>query len=212
MTRPHLLVVATGTGTEIGKTWWGAATLAATRAKGSSVAARKPVQSGTDERPTDAEVLAGATGEPVAEVCPPHRWLRPALAPPMAADELGQPAFTIADLVAELEWPDPAVDVGWVEGAGGLRSPLTADGDTLSLVRALAPGFVVVVADAGLGTINAVRLTVDALGATRAVVALNRFDPSDSLHRRNRDWLVERDHCTVVTGPGELAALLHPRV
>ncbi len=51
------------------------------------------------------------------------------------------------------------------------------------------------VADAGLGTINAVRLTVDALRAgptvlsAALVVVLNRFDAAEDLHVRNRQWL-----------------------
>ena len=44
-------------------------------------------------------------------------------------------------------------------------------------------------ADAGLGTINAVRLSVDALTGFDTLVVLNRFDPGDDLHVANRDWL-----------------------
>ena len=50
------------------------------------------------------------------------------------------------------------------------------------------------VADAGLGTINSVRLSVGALAGPRGlVVFLNRFDAADDLHRRNRDWLRTRE-------------------
>ena len=61
------------------------------------------------------------------------------MAPPMAAEALGRPAFSIGDLMAELRWPDAAVDVGLVETAGGVRSPLAADGDCLALCAAVAP-------------------------------------------------------------------------
>jgi dethiobiotin synthetase len=57
----------------------------------------------------------------------------------------------------------------------------------------------VLVADAGLGTINLVRLSVGALLDHRVVVYLNRFDPGDDLHGRNRGWLAERDRFDVVT-------------
>ena len=59
------------------------------------------------------------------------------------------------------------------------------------------------VADAGLGTINAVRLTTEALGALGApqVVVLNRFDASIDLHERNRSWLRSLDLGPVVTIP-----------
>jgi dethiobiotin synthetase len=209
MSRPDRLVVVTGTGTEVGKTWVAAATLSELRARGHRVAARKPVQSFApdDAAPTDADVLAAATGEPAGEVCPSHRRYPAALAPPMAAEVLGSPPFTIADLAAETTWPD-GVAIGMVESAGGVRSPLAADGDTVDLVRALAPDRLVLVADAGLGTISAVRLAAGALGETRLHVALNRFEEHDDLHRRNLAWLTDTDGLDVVTGPAALAARL----
>ena len=82
----------------------------------------------------------------------------------------------------------PTVDVGLVEGVGGPRSPLAADGDTSTSPRALAPDLVVLVADAGLGTINAVRLSVGAFDDFPVIVALNRYG-DDPLHARNRDYL-----------------------
>ena len=99
---------------------------------------------------------------------PLHRWYEIPMAPPMAAAALGRPAFTIVDLMDELRWPAEPVDVGLVETAGGVRSPLAADGDCLALCEALGPDLVVLVADAGLGTINSVRLTVGALDALDA--------------------------------------------
>ena len=220
------LVVVTGTGTDIGKTWFGAATLRAARGRGASVAARKPVQSFTPgEGPTDAEVLAAASGETPETVCPPQRWLGVALAPPMAAASLALPSFTIADLAAEVlaslpggaeispgEARRPAIGdepaLVVVEGAGGPRSPLASDGDTVDLAAALAPDAVVLVADAGLGTINAVRLCADALGVHRLIVALNRFDSSDEIHALNLSWLRDRAGLEVVTDPEDLAARL----
>lgn len=63
------------------------------------------------------------------------------------------------------------------------------------------------VADAGLGVINAVLLSAAALPAT-PVVVLNRYDGSD-LHARNRRWL-EADGLEIVVDPTELAARLCP--
>jgi dethiobiotin synthetase len=201
--RPRLLVLVTGTATEIGKTWFGAATATALREAGVTVAARKPVQSGEPGPPSDAQVLADATGEDAAQVCPPHRTYPVAWAPPMAADELALPSFTVAELGAEIGWP-AGTAVGLVEGVGGPRSPIAADGDSVDLARVLEPDLVVLVADAGLGTINAVRLAAAALAGRPLVVALNRFG-TDPLHERNRDHLVRVDHFDVVTSPAELA-------
>jgi dethiobiotin synthetase len=205
MTRPRGLVVVTGTATNVGKTWFAAVTLGLLRDRGVRVAARKPVQSfAPGEHPVDAEVLAAATAEPVDAVCPAHRAYEVALAPPMAAEVLGKPAFTIATLVDELGWPD-GVTVGIVEGVGGPRSPLAADGDTVDLVAALAPDLVVLVAESGLGTINAVLVSAAPFESRPVVVALNRFDDDDDLHHRNRAWLELRGGFEVVTSPTALA-------
>ena len=201
--RPASLLAVTGTGTDVGKTWFAARLVEALVADGHTVGARKPAQSfdPADAHPTDAAVLAAATGESPADVCGPGRSYPIALAPPMAAEALGWPVPTLADLVATAgTWPSPAPAVGLVELAGGVRSPMAADGDGVDLVEALAPDGVLLVADAGLGTINAVRLAVDALGAARPVlVVLNRYDAADDLHQRNHSWLVERDRLAVVT-------------
>jgi dethiobiotin synthetase len=180
-----------------------------------TVAARKPAQSfdPSDHPGTlDAAILGAATGEAPETVCPRQRWYEVALAPPMAAEALGRPAFTIDDLVTELRWPETAVDVGVAETAGGVRSPLAANGDCLALCLALEPDVVVLVADAGLGTINAVRLSLGALGGldARSVVVLNRFDDTVDVHVRNRDWLhAEGPRVVVLPGDdGELAALV----
>src|SRR5262249_19400762 len=154
-----------------------------------------------DDAPTDADLLAAATGEAPYRVCPPHRRLPLAMAPPMAAEALGRAAFTIAELAAEVTASAPGDALVLVESAGGVRSPLAADGDTVTLADALPAALVLLVADAGLGTINVVRLGVDALGGHRVVVYLNRFADGDDLHRRNRDWLATRAGLEVVTDP-----------
>jgi dethiobiotin synthetase len=197
--RPRRLVVVAGTGTAVGKTW---AAAALARRLVPRVAVRKPVQS-YDARPTDAEVLAEASGEAPTEVCVPHRSYELAVAPFMAAAQLGRPPFTLDELVAEMTWPDVAV--GLVEAAGGVRSPITSDGaDTVDLCDRLRPDLVVLVAEAGLGTLNAVRLCLDALDAHPVTVLLNRFDPNDPLHVANRDWLAEHVAAPVVTDVDEL--------
>jgi dethiobiotin synthetase len=219
--RPERLVLVTGTGTDVGKTWVGGQLLRELRGRGLAVAARKPAQSfDVDSEgsslggPTDAEVLAAASGEDPGDVCPAWRSYHRAMAPPMAADALGLPAFSIADLVGELQWPDDRVELGVVELAGGVRSPQASDGDVTDMVVAVRPDVVVLVADAGLGSLNRVRLSMDALGTVPAmlprvhtVVVLDRFDAHHDLHRRNRRWLAERDGYRVVAVPGEEAEL-----
>lgn len=202
--RPRTLVLATGTGTEIGKTWWGEATLTILRRRGFVVAARKPAQSGTTWDASDARRLADACAISPENVCFPRRTYGAALAPPMAAQFDAQPPFTIAELVAESTWP-PETDIGWLESAGGVRSPLAIDGDTVDLARVVMPDITVVVSNAELGCINSVRLTADALKGQRLVIALNWYVPDNTLHQLNCDWLTNTDHFRVVTRPDQLA-------
>ncbi len=211
--RPQRLVVVVGTGTEVGKTWVAARLLRDLRANGVDVAARKPVQSfDPDDSLTDAHHLADASGEHPTDVCPRHRWYPIAMAPPMAADALARPAFSVEDLAAEIQWPLPAPDVAFVETAGGIRSPMASNGDAISLIELLQPDIVLLVADAGLGTINSILLSLEAINSgahvATPVVVLNRFDPADDLHRRNRDWLTKHLDVDVLSSvPAVLAKI-----
>lgn len=196
---PFVLVVA-GTATEVGKTWVAARLAGELRNADWAVRALKPAQSfEPGAGPTDAELLAGATGQASTDVCSPHRWYATPMAPPMAAEVLGRPSFTLAELVDEMSVRSPVADIVVVESAGGVRSPLAADGDTVDLTIALAPDLVLLVGDAALGTINAVRLAAAVLAPAPLIVFLNRFDPADDLHRRNRAWLADRCGFEVAT-------------
>ena len=200
------MLLVTGTGTGVGKTWVGAHLLAALRNSGHAVAARKPVQSydpGAEN--TDADVLARATGELPEAVCPRHRWYEVPMAPPIAAELLDRPAFSVEDLVDELTWPG-GVRYGLVEGVGGPRSPIASTGDTVALAEALKPDTVVLVARTELGTINAVLLAASVLH--EPIVFLNRFREENPLHARNAQWLRERTELDVVTGIDALVSRL----
>lgn len=190
------VVVVTATNTGIGKTWVAERVIERLRAAGEVVSARKPVQSFDPmDGATDADLLARASGEPRARVCPPYRSYELAMAPPMAATALGRPPFSIADLVREMDMPETGVVV--VEGVGGPASPLADDGDTLALAHAVEADSVVVVAPSGLGAINDVRLSSAAFAPLQVIVFLNHFDANDELHRANRAWLSGRCGLTV---------------
>ncbi len=99
--------------------------------------------------------------------------------------------------------------MAWLETVGGprRRSGATATRSTWS--RPFDPRKVVLVADAGLGTINAVRLSVapfQDLGH-EPIVVLNRFDADDDLHRRNAAWLHDLGIAAVLS-PAAVADLL----
>ena len=213
------LVVVAGTGTEVGKTWVSVALAQRLRGLGTTVAARKPAQSfeppDVDAGVTDAQLLAAATGAEPTDVCPAHRWYETPMAPPMAASSLARDPILLDDLVTEtLDWWSArrtASDLGLVELAGGPWSPVASDGDGIDLTRALSPHSVVLVADAGLGTLNAVRPALAALSEIAPVLlVLNRFDAEVELHRRNLDWLREHESVHAATSVEQLAERLVP--
>ncbi len=55
------------------------------------------------------------------------------MAPPMAADMLGLPPFTVAELAREMAQDGVGPASVFVEGAGGPRSPIASDGDNVDL-------------------------------------------------------------------------------
>ncbi|HLS82651.1 MAG TPA: dethiobiotin synthase [Steroidobacter sp.] len=203
--RPARLVGVLGTNTEVGKTWVSARILSMLRSRGLRVAARKPVQSfepGADD--TDAALLAAASSESANDVCPAHRCYPIPLAPPMAADVLGRKAILMDELLEEIRWP-PDVDVGLVETVGGARSPLAHDGDSIDLLRRLEVDEILLVADAVLGSLNSIRLTLECIGALPTTIVLNRYDQTIELHRLNRRWLEKKCSASVLVDWREFA-------
>lgn len=169
----------TGTDTGVGKTVIAAALVLAARAAGRPVLGFKPLESGVGAgEPADSEVLAEASGtaEPLAR---PLLSLPEPLTPALAAERAGVAidAHAIVDRVTRLRAAGYTLVV---EAAGGLLAPLTWDFTALDLA-AQARLEAVVVARAGLGTLNHVRLTVNALRAhgvaVRGVVLNGRGDP-----------------------------------
>ncbi|MGG8406016.1 dethiobiotin synthase [Streptomyces sp. 12297] len=158
------IVVVSGTGTEIGKTVVTSAVAAAALAAGRTVAVLKPAQTGVapGEHGDVAEVtrLAGAavTGVELA------RYPEP-LAPERAAARSGLPPVTpqeVAEAAAKLAADH---DLVLVEGAGGLLVRFDDAGHTLADAARLLDAPVLVVAPAGLGTLNTATLTGEALRA-----------------------------------------------
>jgi dethiobiotin synthetase len=194
MNRPANIVAVVGTGTDVGKTSVATQLLNEAKSRGYAVAARKPVQSfdPADPEMTDAYRLARITGEPVESVCPRHRSYPLAMAPPMAADALNRPRISLDDLLTEIRWP-ANIDFALLETAGGLYSPVAHDGNSIDLLRRLAPDQTLLIADAGLGVLNAVGLCLKALPNMRVSVFLNRFQDDNQLHQLNRHWLHDRD-------------------
>ncbi|MGV9696636.1 dethiobiotin synthase [Streptomyces sp. NPDC003470] len=157
------VLVITGTGTEVGKTVATAAVAAAALAAGRSVAVLKAAQTGVGpDEPGDAQEVARlAGGVTAAEVA---RYPEP-LAPGTAARRAGRAPVRpeeVAEAAAKLATEH---DLVLVEGAGGLLVRFDEAGGTLADVAALLGAPVLVVASAGLGTLNTTELTARELTA-----------------------------------------------
>ncbi|MGW3027983.1 dethiobiotin synthase [Streptomyces sp. NPDC001221] len=151
------VLVVTGTGTEVGKTVTTAAVAAVAVAAGRSVAVLKPAQTGVgpDER-GDADEVARLAG--ALTVCELGRYPDP-LAPATAARRAGLPPVRpqeVAEAAAKLAVEH---DLVLVEGAGGLLVRFDDEDGTLADVARLLTAPVLVVATAGLGTLNVSELT-----------------------------------------------------
>ena len=161
MTGPAGILVVTGTGTGVGKTVVTAAVAALAADAGRTVAVLKPAQTGiAPGEPGDLADVERLTGGRV-RTCELARFPDP-LAPFTAARRAGAEPLTpdaVADAARALAGQH---DLVLVEGAGGLLVRFTAEG-TLADVAAALDAPVLVVAAAGLGTLNHTALTVEAL-------------------------------------------------
>ncbi|MGW4854960.1 dethiobiotin synthase [Streptomyces sp. NPDC004288] len=157
------VIVVSGTGTEIGKTVVTAAVAAVATAAGKSVAVLKPAQTGVgpDERGDADEVVRLSGAAASAEL---GRFPEP-LAPGTAARRAGLAPVGPRQVAEAARKLAEGHDLVLVEGAGGLLVRFDEEGGTLADAAALLGAPVLVVAPAGLGTLNGVSLTAEALRA-----------------------------------------------
>lgn len=190
----------TGTDTEVGKTIVTAAVAAAARVQGYAVAVIKPGQTGvgpgSTQRP-DVDIVA-ALAEPDT-VRTLATYPEP-LGPLAAAEEAGEQPLGIGDVIEAVTLAAAKHDVVLIEGAGGLLVPMGEGRWTVADLAVALRCPAVVVARAGLGTINHTTLTFEALEhrAVRGFLVLGSWpaDP-DLVHWRN-----------LVDLPGDLVGVL----
>ncbi|MFE6869753.1 dethiobiotin synthase [Kitasatospora sp. NPDC057692] len=171
------VVFVTGTGTEVGKTVATAAVAASALRAGLRVAVLKPGQTGVaPEEPGDVQEVARLAGPaaPAADRLTLRELARypEPLAPDTAARRSGLPCLAAEDVAKEVAGLAERHDLVLVEGAGGLLVRYDEQGRTLAdQARAVCelglPAEVLLVASAGLGTLNTTALTAEALTARR---------------------------------------------
>ncbi|MFE6500105.1 dethiobiotin synthase [Kitasatospora sp. NPDC057738] len=162
------ILFVTGTNTDVGKTVATAAVASAALRAGLKVAVLKPGQTGvTADEPGDAAEVRCLAGElTIRELV---RYPEP-LAPDTAARRAGMPYLSPAEVVSEVAELASTHDLVLVEGAGGLLVRYDDEGRTLAdqaraVLDAGLPAEVLLIASAGLGTLNIVSLTAEALAA-----------------------------------------------
>jgi dethiobiotin synthetase len=153
----------TGTDTGVGKTHVTVQLAERGRQLGRRVFAWKPIETGCElvngvRIGPDQEAISSKWQQ--GELRGAYRFLQP-IAPLMAAEAEGT-SIELARLDEVFQEGATQADLILVEGAGGWRVPVTAEFDMGGLAKRLGLP-VIVVARAGLGTINHTLLTVEAV-------------------------------------------------
>ena len=181
-----------GTDTGVGKTHVTCALLHATRQRGLTSLAMKPVAAGVEDdgRNGDVTQLIAASSAPAPlELVNPYLFMPP-IAPHIAACEAGR-HIEIAVITEACATLRQQAEVLWVEGVGGFRVPLDEQVDSADLAVALHLPLVLVVG-MRLGCINHALLTVEALQARNL---------------RLVGWIANRIHASMARFEANLEAL-----
>ena len=189
----------TATGTDIGKTYISALIVKKMREKGFNCGYFKPVLSGVEADgkkliKSDANFVVSTARIPVKpEECVTY-WWEEAVSPHLASVRAGDYIDTEKILDHYKRLADK-YDYVLTEGAGGITCPLRLQNGEKYLLKDLikeleAP--VVIVADAGLGTINSILLTVEYAknnGIGIRGIILNNFERDNFMHQDNLEQI-----------------------
>jgi len=188
-------IFVTGTGTDVGKTYVTGLLVKALRENGKNAAYFKAAMSGNARRP-DGSLIPGdalqvktmsGIAQPLEQMCP--YVYETAVSPHLASKLEGNPV-DMERVLREFDRVCGSYDYVTAEGSGGILCPLRFDGQTIRLTDFIrARGLsCLLVADAGLGTINAVGLTAAYMKAhdipVKGVI-FNHFEPGSRLHEDN---------------------------
>ena len=202
---PGLFV--TGTDTGVGKTWVAAGLLAALRRRGIDAVPMKPVQTGCAGRGAalrapDLEsslAAAGLVPAPGERALMAPYLFRPACSPHLAAERAGV-RIDLARIARAARALAAARDFVCVEGAGGVLVPLDGKLTMVDVMRQLGLP-VLLVARAGLGTINHTLLSLRVLRESGLNVAGVVFNQTEQ-----GPWgLIEDDNVETVARLGRVS-------
>ncbi len=203
-------IFITGTGTDVGKTFVSGLILKKLREGGKNAAYFKAAMSG-NLRGNDGKLIPGdavwvkqasGTAQPIEEMCP--YIYEHAFSPHLASRLEGNPVRL--DVVKQaFDKLKLSYDYVTVEGSGGILCPLCFEKNLWleNVIKELNLSCLVV-ADAGLGTINHVGLTIAYLRARQISVKgliFNHFHPGNMLEEDNLRM------CELLTGVNVLACV-----
>ena len=188
-------IFVTGTGTEIGKTYVAGLLVKKLHEAGEKSAYYKAAMSGNDKDvdgnliPGDAKFVRGLGGidQDLNEMCP-YVYER-AYSPHLAAQIEGNPV-NLDYVVEKLRDLEKKYDYITLEGSGGILCPLRFDDEEIYLEDFVKKAKLssIIVADAGLGTINNLVLTAFYMkekGMKVKGIIFNNFIPGDVLQEDN---------------------------
>ena len=197
-------IFITGTGTDVGKTFVTGLILKKLNEHNRKAAYYKAAMSG-NERGLDGTLIPGdalfvkemsGIHQPLEEMCP---YVYETAVSPHLAAKLERNPVEMDKILTGFDKVCEHYDYVTVEGSGGILCPLRFDEQQIQLQdfvkeRNLAS---LLIADAGLGTINAVVLTVEYMKQHKMPVKgmiLNHYEPGNRLHEDNRQM------CEAMTG------------
>ena len=156
------VLLVTGTGTGVGKTVVTAALAALAGFRGQTCTVVKPAQTGVpDDAPGDLSDVVRLAGDEVRTV-ELVRYPDP-LSPAAAARRCGRSPLDPAECAQAVLEAQQRADLVLVEGAGGLLVRYDEDGYTMADLARTLRLQVLVVVEAGLGTLNSTALTLEAM-------------------------------------------------
>lgn len=199
----------TATGTDVGKTFLSALIVKKLADAGKNIGYYKAALSGAELRggklvAGDADYVyrtARLNGDPNDSV---SYIFEPAVSPHLASQITGV-RIEKEKIKADFEKAKAEHDFLLMEGSGGIICPISVQKDEPIMLADLIKLFhlpVVIVSDAGLGSINAAMLTIhyaQAQGIEISAVLLNRYRSGDAMERDNKKMINELSGIPVYT-------------
>ena len=192
-------IFITGTGTDVGKTYVSALIVKKMREAGFNCGYYKPVISGVTELSghlvdSDANYVVQMADIPILpNECTSYFW-QEAVSPHLAAKRKNQ-IIDIDKIKYDFSQISKKYDYLLIEGAGGITCPFIINKEEKYLLKDLIWEMglsVLIVADAGLGTINSTFLTVDyakANGIEIEGIILNNYESDNFMHWDNLEQI-----------------------